>query len=145
MAWMKSDPKKKAKCRKMAVYKTACYEFRSHKGLGEDWLPAVTAVQSTYATTMTSKHLTGYVQKLEVGSSVQIATYCKDQFDCLAATEYSHRIIHADGTGNKVQIRQHANDVHKFVDQRKIINHTLMVRNASLVGSGKPHRFVLGK
>jgi hypothetical protein len=63
---------------------------------------------------MDGKHIKGYIQQMEVGSSVEIGTYYQLQFDCLHATDYMARILHTDGTGQKVKIRQHTNDVHKF-------------------------------
>jgi hypothetical protein len=130
--WAEIFPKK--------TFETALAEYKSAGG--KDWVKNLFAISAAYRSSMKGK-INGYIQKCEVDSSLEIVLFSAKQFECLANTPYEDRISHWDATGNLVRPTDDS-DILQFIDYKRILNHTVLVRNGSLIGQ-ECDKFQLGK
>jgi hypothetical protein len=126
---------------KSKIYTQAIYEYE-HSNVFKDWVKNLFLIAETFRSVRNGK-LPGYVQYSEVDSSLEITTFSELQFDCFAKTAYEVMCLHFDSTGTKVRVDD-GSEITKFVHFKRILNHTVLIRNRTLIGEDVSY-FQLGE
>jgi hypothetical protein len=124
------------------VYKKAVWDF-DHETIGaQDWVAELYSLSASYRSSLVEEPA-GYIQHTEVDSSLQVATFSNKQFRCFAQTPYLDRMTHIDGTGTLVTASSGGSEVQKYADYKAPLNHVILVRNRSLIGTQDDDQFQL--